>query len=264
MRFFLQHMRANRDGMLIMLGIQGGLFLLGVLIVLGINAGLNDERDYAAIGSMMALMGTAFGSLARGHGAPVRYRMAVSMGCTRRSYLLADPLVTALNTLAGVGTAWVLNKLELWFYSVLYRGWELNFEIFTVLAWWTAEWWVWIVFIGGVCAVDFCLGASAEMGDVPEAGQLVARPLEVTAHDLAAPLENYLSSCPGPLPIGHQPGIAWHTLSGSGLDPYDFSAASATYPFRHSLSLQSSSAPSGAGGVAPLTPPGRRPIAPGT
>ena len=113
MRFFLQHMRANRDGMLIMLGIQGGLFLLGVLIVLGINAGLNDERDYAAIGSMMALMGTAFGSLARGHGAPVRYRMAVSMGCTRRSYLLADPLVTALNTLAGVGTAWVLNKLEL-------------------------------------------------------------------------------------------------------------------------------------------------------
>ena len=49
MRFFLQHMRANRDGMLIMLGIQGGLFLLGVLIVLGINAGLNDERDYAAI-----------------------------------------------------------------------------------------------------------------------------------------------------------------------------------------------------------------------
>ena len=116
MRFFLQHMRANRDGMLIMLGIQGGLFLLGVLIVLGINAGLNDERDYAAIGSMMALMGTAFGSLARGHGAPVRYRMAVSMGCPRRFYLLADPLVTALNTLAGVGTAWVLNKLELWFY----------------------------------------------------------------------------------------------------------------------------------------------------
>lgn len=159
MRFFLRHMRANRDGMLVMLVIQGGLFLLGVLIVLGINAGLNDERDYAAIGSMMALMGTAFGSLARGHGAPVRYRMAVSMGCPRRFYLLADPLVTALNTLAGVVTAWVLNKLELWFYSVLYRGWELDSNTFTVIEWWTAEWWVWIVFIGGVCAVDFCLGA---------------------------------------------------------------------------------------------------------
>ena len=75
----------------------------------------------------------------------------------------------------------------------------------------------------------FRLGASAEMGDVPEAGQLVTRPLKVTAHDLATVWENHFPWCPRPLPVRNRPGIAWHTLSGSGLDPHDFSAASATY-----------------------------------
>ena len=154
MRFFLQHMRANRDGMLIMLGIQGGLFLLGVLIVLGINAGLNDERDYAAIGSMMALMGTAFGSLARGHGAPVRYRMAVSMGRTRTSYILSDPVVTALHSLLGIGTAWALNRLELWLYGLLYPGWELTLDVFSYFEWYYVP-----ILASVVCVINFCLGA---------------------------------------------------------------------------------------------------------
>lgn len=154
MRFLLKHLRATQDGALLMLVMQGLLFLLGVVMVLVINAFLNEDKDYGAIGSMMALMGIVFGGLLRGAGAPVRYRMAVSMGHTRRAYLLADPLVTAINALLGIGAAWVLNKLELWFYSRLYPGWECEFTIEGMF-----KWWIILLAVVGVCVVDFCLGA---------------------------------------------------------------------------------------------------------
>ena len=57
MKFFVRHLRATRSGILMMLAIQGSVFLFGVLMVLGINAFLNEDQDYAAIGSMMALLG---------------------------------------------------------------------------------------------------------------------------------------------------------------------------------------------------------------
>lgn len=154
MDFFLRHLRANRDGVLVMLAMQGFLFLLGVLIVLGVNAFLNDDQDYAAIGSMMALMGTVFGGLIRGSGAPCRYRMAVSMGHTRRAYILFDPVVTALNCLVGIGAAWVLSRLELGLYSLLYPGWTLDFDVFGSFRWQYIP-----AFVAAICVVDFCLGA---------------------------------------------------------------------------------------------------------
>lgn len=154
MKFFVKHLSVQRSGVLFMLVIQTSVFLFGVLIVLGINAFLNDEQDYAAIGSLMALMGTLFGSLARGGSGPVRYRLAVSMGHTRRAYLLTDPLVTAINLLFGVGFACVLNKLELWLYGLLYPGWELDFNLFDVL-----KLPYMLLLVVGVCLLDFCLGA---------------------------------------------------------------------------------------------------------
>lgn len=155
MKFFLRHLRANRSGILVMLAVQGGVFLLGVLMVLGINAFLNDDQDYAAIGSMMALLGGVMGGgIMRGYGAPCRYRMAVSMGRTRMSYLLADPVVTALNSLVGVMAAWLLDRLELWLYGWLYPGWELSLDVFSYFKWQYVP-----VLVAAVCAIDFCLGA---------------------------------------------------------------------------------------------------------
>ena len=154
MNFFLRHLRANRSGTLIMLAFQGGLFLMGVLIVVLVNATLNEDKDYAAIGSMMALMGTVFGGLLRGAGAPVRYRMAVSMGHTRRSYMLADPLITAMNCLVGVAAAWVLSKLELWIYGLLYPGWSCDFDLMGIFQWWAV-----LLLAVLVVAADYCLGA---------------------------------------------------------------------------------------------------------
>ena len=154
MKFFLKHLKVNRSGVLVMLAFQAGLFLMGVLIVLAINAFVNDDRDYAAIGGMMALMATLFGGLVRGSGAMNRCRMAVSMGHTRRSYMLADPVVTVLNTVVGIAFAWLLNQFELWLYSVLYPGWELDLNVFSVM-----KWWYYPIFILGICVLDFCFGA---------------------------------------------------------------------------------------------------------
>ena len=154
MNFFIKHLKANRDGVWIMLMFQAGLFLFGFLIVVCINAFVNDERDYAAIGSMMALMAIVFGGLVRGSGGAARYRTAVSMGSTRRSYMLADPVVTVLNCLVGVGFAWVLNKFELWVYTLLYPGWELDFDVMAEM-----KWWFYLILVVGICIADFCLGA---------------------------------------------------------------------------------------------------------
>ena len=154
MDFFIKHLKANRDGVWIMMMFQLGLFLFGFLIVVCINAFVNDDRDYAAIGSMMALMATVFGGLVRGNGGAARYRTAVSMGSTRRSYMLADPVVPVLNCLVGVAFAWVLNKFELWVYSLLYPGWELDFDVMAEM-----KWWFYLILVAGICIVDFCLGA---------------------------------------------------------------------------------------------------------
>ena len=154
MKFFLKHLKVNRSGVLIMLAFQLGLFLMGMLIVVVINATVNDDRDYAAIGGMMALMATLFGGLVRGSGGMNRYRMAVSMGQTRRSYMLADPVVTLLNTLVGIGFAWLLDKFELWLYGILYRGWEMDLDVFSMM-----RWWYYPIFVLGICILDFCFGA---------------------------------------------------------------------------------------------------------
>ena len=154
MNFFIKHLKANRDGVWIMMMFQLGLFLFGFLIVVCINAFVNDDRDYAAIGSMMALMATVFGGLVRGNGGAARYRTAVSMGSTRRSYMLADPVITAMNCVAGIGFAWLLNKFELWVYTLLYPGWNLDLDIMALM-----KWWVYPLIIVSVCILDFCFGA---------------------------------------------------------------------------------------------------------
>ena len=84
----------------------------------------------------------------------IRYRLAVSMGYTRRAYMLVDPVLTLMNCTVGVVFAWVLNQLELRLYAAIYPGWEVDLDIFSVL-----EWWHCLVLILGVCLLDFLFGA---------------------------------------------------------------------------------------------------------
>ena len=154
MKFFVKYLKVNRNSVLVMMRFQAGLFLMGVLMVLAINAFINGDQDYGAIGGMMALMATLFGGLVRGSGGMNRYRMAVSMGQTRHSYMLADPVITVLNTMIGIAFAWLLDKFEIWLYSILYPGWELDLDVFGIM-----QWWYYPIFILAICILDFCFGA---------------------------------------------------------------------------------------------------------
>lgn len=154
MNFFIKHLKVNRNGVWIMLIFQAAMFVLGVLMVLAINAFVNEDRDYVTIGSMLALVATIFGGLIRGNGGAYRYHMAVSMGQTRRSYMLADPILTVMNCVVGIAFAWLLNKLELWLYGLLYSGWELDFDLHSMM-----KWQYYLLFILGICIADFCFGA---------------------------------------------------------------------------------------------------------
>ena len=189
MDFFIKHLKVNRDGVWIMMMMQGGMFVFGVLIVVCINAFVNEDRDYAAIGSLMALIGTVFGGLIRGNGGAYRYNMAVSMGQTRRFYMLADPVLTMMNSVIGIAFAWVLNKFELWMYTLLYPGWEMDFDVFSELEWWYA-----LIFIAGICVADFCFGAlQLKFGAKGFAGAAasdtlsVAKTADIAAHLIKLP-----------------------------------------------------------------------------
>lgn len=154
MTFFVKHLKTTRSGFWIMLVMQGFVFLFGLLMVVCINLFVNEDRDYALIGSLMALVVPAFGGIARGNGAMNRYRMAVSMGYPRRFYLLADPFITALNCGEGIIFAWILSKFELWVYNILYPGWEMDFDVIAMM-----EWWYFLLIIVGACVLDYLMGA---------------------------------------------------------------------------------------------------------
>lgn len=154
MDFFVKHLKATRSGFLVVPVMQGSVFLFGLMMVIIINLFVNDEQDYALIGSLMALLVSTFGGVVRGNGTANRYRTAISMGCTRKSYLMTDPFVTALNCGEGVVFAWVLSKIEMGIYHVLYPGWEMEFDFIGMM-----EWWHFLLLIAGGCLLDYLLGA---------------------------------------------------------------------------------------------------------
>lgn len=155
MKFVFKYIKANRDRLGTMLVLQGGVFVLGVLLVIFINASINQDPDYAAIGGMMALFCTAFTGLVYGFGiAGVHYGLAISMGQTRRDYILAAPLCSALFTLLGVAVAWVLTQLEKGLYRLVYPGYTCELDILAMVPWWGLA-----LGVLGVVVAEFLLGA---------------------------------------------------------------------------------------------------------
>lgn len=117
----MKYIRANRTAPLFMLLWQSVFFAVGVGMVLIINAILNEDPDYACIGSLLALVATLFGTIAMGNmNGHVRFRLAVSMGETRLSYLLCTPIITAGVNLLGILTAWLMYLAEKALYTAIY------------------------------------------------------------------------------------------------------------------------------------------------
>lgn len=117
----MKYIRANRTAPLYMLLWQSVFFAVGVVMVLIINAILNEDPNYACIGSLLALVATLFGTITRGNlNGHVRFRLAVSMGETRRSFLLCTPIITAGISLIGILTAWIMYLAEKALYTAIY------------------------------------------------------------------------------------------------------------------------------------------------
>lgn len=143
-----------RADVLYLLGWQVGFYLFGVALVCVINALVNEDPDYACLGSFFSLMGVLVGLFARGNNTGhVRLRLAVTMGMTRRSFLLCEPLITAVDAALGLLAAWVLYQGELVLYARLYPDFENQIAMDIFFRWP-------VLTIVGVCAVVLSLFAT--------------------------------------------------------------------------------------------------------
>ena len=113
---------------------QLGFFAFGVVMVLVINRFLNEDRDYACMGTMMALFGIVAGGFQQIGGA--NFRLTVLMGERRRYFLLWSPLVTILLVLQGWLTAFCMFKLETLLYGALYPGYVSDLPVEAAFQWW--------------------------------------------------------------------------------------------------------------------------------
>lgn len=131
-----QYFKAARRDPLWALGWVMGFWLFGVMLVLIINATVNDEQDYACMGTLFSLAGVLPGVLLRGNtNGFVRFRLAVTMGQTRKSFLLWDTVITLLVAGMGILVSWVLWYAETGLYSLLYPGYTNDIPLELVFRW---------------------------------------------------------------------------------------------------------------------------------
>lgn len=128
---FIKYLRANRKAPLTMLAWQGAFLVLGVCMVLGINAATDNTEDYACMGALYVLLATVVGVMVRGQtSGATRFNLVMSMGLTRREYLLYDPAMTALLGAMGLVVSWCVYHMENWQYQRLYPGAVEELELF--------------------------------------------------------------------------------------------------------------------------------------
>lgn len=119
----VKYIKANRSAPLFTLAWQGAFFLMGFIMVIIINTFINEDPNYGCMGTMLVLCAVAISTFARGNlGGNTRFSLAVSMGQTRRSYVLFDSLITLLTGGMGMTVAWCAYQLESRLYAVLYPG----------------------------------------------------------------------------------------------------------------------------------------------
>ena len=155
---FMKYIRANRTAPLYTLMWQAIFFAVGISMVLIINTFLNEDPTFACMGSMMALVATLIGAMARGNmNGHVRFRLAISMGNTRKSYLLCDPIITALTSLIGILVAWFIYVGEKALYSFLYPGFENDLPLDVMFTWKIV-----LIIVGVTVVLDLVMSATMQ------------------------------------------------------------------------------------------------------
>lgn len=110
----------------------------GVVLMVWLAKALMDVPEYFDMGLIFGLLGLLVGVTTRRNLNPhIRLRLAVGMGETRRAFLAADAVITALETLVCLGVLFLLGRLELGLYRLIEGdGMVLTVDIMDIVYRW--------------------------------------------------------------------------------------------------------------------------------
>ncbi len=150
-----KYVKVHRWMPLWMLCWQIGFAIFGMAMVLIINAFLNQDPDFACLGTVMSLCGMAAACLVKAGGRThTDFSLAISMGMTRRSYLACNPVMIFLWILQGFVTSFLIYHGELCLYTSLYPGYDNDIPLDGFF-----QWWVLVLIIAGIVLLDMFLNA---------------------------------------------------------------------------------------------------------
>jgi len=126
--------RLHKTGFLALLGIQIGAFLFGMVMVAIIMATDEDPGSWFCMGTLMAsLVLVAVGLFTGAFSYPQEFMLALSMGRTRKTFMVSYYLRTILQLLAGWLLVLLMHQIELKTYSLAYYMYqnEIYFSFLT-------------------------------------------------------------------------------------------------------------------------------------
>lgn len=136
MKAIKQEWQVNGNDFLGLLVIQLAVFVFGIIMVSIILALDVGAETYFSMGLLFALIVAVFaGFIYDGLLYQTRFQLAITMGRSRRGLILSHMVFAPLRTLALIGTAWVLGKLELVLYGLIYPTLSNEVDFFVVYSW---------------------------------------------------------------------------------------------------------------------------------
>ena len=165
--------RANLRGLPFMAACVAIGWAIGVTIALLLMAFLFEPGDgYVCFGIFFALFGVLVGGLAsRNLHASTRYALAISMGQTRRGYLLWDTVWRLVECLFGMAVSVLLGVLEALLYTILFPGEEDVLDLMGELL--GSGWAIPLLLLGAICLAVLNLVMAAIMTRFGQKGFLM-------------------------------------------------------------------------------------------
>lgn len=130
MKVIYETWKLNKKDLLIILGPMAGAWLFGVIIVAVImNVPALEAEDYALMGGfMMLIVWVAVNLFVGAFTLEKQFGMAVSMGRSRKEFILTYWIIYTLNVLLEFFSIILLDKVERVLASWLYRGMPCDFD----------------------------------------------------------------------------------------------------------------------------------------
>lgn len=131
-----------------------GIFVLGVIMVLIIMATESSDETWFCMGTLLALIFTVLINVIIGFSYYSEFMLALSMGRTRKEFILTYALRQLVIQAIGYLIVLLLHQAELALYSVLYPTQD-NEYFFSFLT----QWWMILLAIPGATLLHMFLGA---------------------------------------------------------------------------------------------------------